>query len=524
MSKHISTKNGYLLLLLLILGWVSSSYSSGSSSSGQIFGFNIHHRFSDPVKSIFPVDDFPEKDTVEYFAALAHHDRIHSRRLASDDDNQTPLTSIAGNETYRLSLFGYLYYANVSVGTPGLDFLVALDTGSDLFWLPCDCRSCVKGISTSGGQIDFNIYNLNTSSTGSRIPCSSNMCPYNSCSSTPSMCPYQISYLSSNTSSTGYLVEDLLHLTTDVNPSKPVNAKVAFGCGMLQTGSFLNGAAPNGLLGLGMNNMSVPTILANQKIAANSFSMCFASDGIGRISFGDQGSSDQNETPLAQKQSRPTFDVTLTQISVGTNVTNVQADVIFDSGTSFTTLTAPAYSFISENFNSQVKEKRVATDPNSTFEFCYELSSCQSDIDPPSINLTMKGGSQYQLMHPIVIVQSQSQAQCVYCLALVKSDHEISIVGQNFMTGYRIVFNQQKMVLGWQQSDCNYVVDSSTPSVSPESARTVPSTLDPEAAAGPTTATQSPGVSSTMGHHHSPLLNLFCSLVVLTLVQSLAIL
>jgi len=43
-----------------------------------------------------------------------------------------------------------LHFANVSVGTPPLSFLVALDTGSDLFWLPCNCTKCVRGVESNG--------------------------------------------------------------------------------------------------------------------------------------------------------------------------------------------------------------------------------------------------------------------------------------------------------------------------------------------------------------------------------------
>lgn len=75
-------------------------------------------------------------------------------------------------------------------------------------------------------------------------------------------------------------------------------------CGKIQTGSFLNGAAPNGLFGLGMDTISVPSTLAKENVTPNSFSMCFRSDGIGRITFGDKGSSDQGETPINLGQSR----------------------------------------------------------------------------------------------------------------------------------------------------------------------------------------------------------------------------
>lgn len=69
-------------------------------------------------------------------------------------------------------------------------------------------------------------------------------------------------------------------------------------CGQVQTGSFLDVAAPDGLFGLGLEKISVPSILSNEGYTANSFSMCFGQDGNGRIDFGDKGSLDQEETPF----------------------------------------------------------------------------------------------------------------------------------------------------------------------------------------------------------------------------------
>lgn len=75
-------------------------------------------------------------------------------------------------------------------------------------------------------------------------------------------------------------------------------------CGQVQSGSFLDVAAPNGLIGLGMAKISVPSILSREGYIEDSFSMCFGQDGVGRISFGDQGSSDQAETPFNLNPSR----------------------------------------------------------------------------------------------------------------------------------------------------------------------------------------------------------------------------
>ncbi|KAL9249826.1 Aspartyl protease family protein 1-like protein [Drosera capensis] len=462
------------------------------------FGFDLHHRFSDQVSSVLADTHLPIKGSVGYFAALVNRDRLRGRRLAvaDDDTGDVPVTFSNGNETYRLSSFGFLYYANVTVGTPGLGFLVALDTGSNLFWLPCDCISCVKGVtSTSGQEIDFNIYSLNSSSTGSLVSCNSSTCQSQytgSCSATHNKCPYELVYLSANTSSIGYLVEDVLHLATDVTPSKDIAVNVTLGCGRIETGSFLEGGAPNGLLGLGIDSISVPSILASENVTANSFSMCFRSDNTGRISFGDQGSSDQSETSFIINKQNPTYNTSITQIIVGSNVTNVGITAIFDTGTSFALLSDPAYTILTTNFDSQVKQEKVDVGSALPFEYCYTLSSCQDDFEIPFVNLTMNGGAQFSLNFPIEVVQDGNQ--CLYCLAVAQSDSN-NIIGENFMTGYHIVFDRDRMILGWTASNCSYVFDTSTLPISPQSSPVSPSVAHAPSSISPSSI----GIQATTG-------------------------
>ncbi|KAL0454995.1 UNVERIFIED_CONTAM: Aspartyl protease family protein 1 [Sesamum latifolium] len=338
---------GGFLFLIAFACWINAK----SSEAFGTFGFDIHHRYSDTVKDFLDVDGLPEKGSLDYYAAMAHRDQLFkARRLATSSATTPLLTFLGGNDTYRLSSLGFLHYAIVTVGTPPLTFLVALDTGSDLFWLPCDCTNCVRSLnSTSGKQLDLNIYSPSTSSTSQPIPCNSTMCgPRRGCAVRLNACAYQEVYLSSNTSTTGILVDDVLHLGTDENPQGIVEAPITLGCGMIQTGDFLDAAAINGLFGLGMDNISVPSILASKGLTANSFSMCFGPDGIGRIEFGDKGTPGQNVTSFNVEQQHPSYNVTVTQISVGGNVTNVEFTAIFDSGTSFTYLNDPAYSVIVE--------------------------------------------------------------------------------------------------------------------------------------------------------------------------------
>ncbi|KAH7848583.1 hypothetical protein Vadar_004773 [Vaccinium darrowii] len=460
------------------LGHTHSSQFSFSEGFGT-FGFDVHHRYSDKVKGILDLDGLPEKGSVDYYAAMVHRDHLlRGRHLAETTAAApAPLTFSAGNETFQIGLFGYLYYANVTVGSPGLSFLVALDTGSDLFWLPCDCTSCIRGVKFESGQVvEFNIYSPNTSSTSEAVSCNSTFCEQpRQCSSRHNTCVYQVQYLSDNTSSTGLVVEDILRLTTDDSQLKVIDAQVPLGCGIVQTGSFLEGAAPNGLFGLGMDDISVPSVLSSQGLTANSFSMCFGPNETGRISFGDTGDSVQGQTPFNVVQPHPTYNVTVTKVSVGNNVTDISFNAIFDSGTSFTNLNNPAYTIISKMFDSQAKETRhSSSDSQIPFEYCYDLSANQSK--PPPLNLTMKGGDQFSVTAPIVEVSLQ-KGMNVYCLALVKSE-DINIIGQNFMTGYSIVFDRENMVLGWEASNC-YDTESSTTLYPPESSAVPPTALPP---------------------------------------------
>ncbi|XP_019074016.1 aspartyl protease family protein 1 isoform X1 [Vitis vinifera] len=450
----------FIVILLSILGF--------RSCHARIFSFQMHHRFSEPVKKWsegagngFPAGNWPAKGSFEYYAELAHRDRALRGRRLSDIDGL--LTFSDGNSTFRISSLGFLHYTTVSLGTPGKKFLVALDTGSDLFWVPCDCSRCAPTEGTTYASQDFelSIYNPKGSSTSRKVTCDNSLCAHrNRCLGTFSNCPYMVSYVSAETSTSGILVEDVLHLTTEDNRQEFVEAYVTFGCGQVQTGSFLDIAAPNGLFGLGLEKISVPSILSKEGFTADSFSMCFGPDGIGRISFGDKGSPDQEETPFNLNALHPTYNITVTQVRVGTTLIDLDFTALFDSGTSFTYLVDPIYTNVLKSFHSQAQDSRRPPDSRIPFEFCYDMSPGENTSLIPSMSLTMKGGSQFPVYDPIIIISSQSEL--IYCMAVVRSA-ELNIIGQNFMTGYRIIFDREKLVLGWKEFECDDIENSSVP-------------------------------------------------------------
>ncbi|CAL9759083.1 unnamed protein product [Musa acuminata subsp. burmannicoides] len=510
----------WLLLLAALLT------AAGSDAAG--IGFEFHHRFSDRVRQwaedlAIPGAWWPQKGTAEYYAALAHQDRaLRGRSLA--DASASELTFADGNVTYLSGSLGFLHYAFVELGTPNVTFLVALDTGSDLFWVPCDCQQCASTHLVQG--LELNVYSPSNSSTSQKVPCSNSLCDNpNACTGTNGSCPYNVQYLSANTSSSGFLVEDVLYLTTEDATPRIVEAPIVFGCGDRQSGAFLDGAAPNGLFGLGMEKVAVPSILSSKGFTSNSFSMCFGEDGVGRINFGDKGSSDQQETAFFIDSRHPSYKINMTGIVVGNSSTDMVFDAIVDSGTSFTSLADPMYTYIAENFNAQIKEKRYESESNSTFEYCYELSPGQTRVLLPVINLTTLGGSVFPVNDPIIPVLGPAN-QNLYCLALMKFSG-VNIIGQNFLSGLHVVFDRERLVLGWKKFDC-YTVDNSTalstPSSSPSfAAAPVPSSYTQEMTKTDPNAAQVPARSppSSYSPHSKAMSNL--SPVVL-LMLSLALL
>ncbi|RVW51545.1 Aspartyl protease family protein 1 [Vitis vinifera] len=452
----------FIVILLSILGF--------RSCHARIFSFQMHHRFSEPVKKWsegagngFPAGNWPAKGSFEYYAELAHRDRALRGRRLSDIDGL--LTFSDGNSTFRISSLGFLHYTTVSLGTPGKKFLVALDTGSDLFWVPCDCSRCAPTEGTTYASVsaslillspvDFGFLDVYTVAVDCDVDFELSI--YN-----PKV--HQRAEKSLATIVCVLTVIDALEHSAIVHTWSPTfQLKLqlqGFCCGQVQTGSFLDIAAPNGLFGLGLEKISVPSILSKEGFIADSFSMCFGPDGIGRISFGDKGSPDQEETPFNLNALHPTYNITVTQVRVALlSLIWISLLFLIPGPLLHTWLTQSIQMFL-KSFHSQAQDSRRPPDSRIPFEYCYDMSPGENTSLIPSMSLTMKGGSQFPVYDPIIIISSQSEL--IYCMAVVRSA-ELNIIGQNFMTGYRIIFDREKLVLGWKEFECDDIENSSVP-------------------------------------------------------------
>jgi hypothetical protein len=448
------------------LGFICSlilfTYLGVQNSNGQSYSLQMYHKYSHEVKEWMTwrheldTDGWPVEGSNEYYKALYHHDSVRRGRKLADYPS---LTFLEGNKTIKFAQLGYLFYAWVQVGTPNVTLLVALDTGSDLFWVPCDCRACAPTSAASNGLgINLQTYSPSASQTSKSVACSNTLCQLqNQCSKSSDQCPYNVTYVSADTSTAGTLVEDILYLTPGDGSQNGtvVKAPITFGCGNVQTGSLLQGAAaPDGLLGLGVGSISVPTFLYNSGLVSNSFSMCFPyNSNVGRFTFGDQGSSDQKETPFIIDQTLPTYSVGVEEFYVGNANVKTDFQAIFDTGTSFTYLADPVYKSLTSNYDLQTSDSPSAVDnSNIPFEFCYKFSNSQSINQGPNISFNFNGGNNFSVLQPLVFLYKKGKLQG-YCLAVLH-DASITIIGQNLMKGYQLVFNREKLKMGWKEANC----------------------------------------------------------------------
>lgn len=336
-------------------------------------------------------------------------------------------------------------------------------------------------------DMPLNVYNPGASSTSEHVTCTDSVCDSSrKCESKSDDCLYDVRYVSANTQTSGVLIEDVIYLSSGRNHGSFVETRIVFGCGQVQSGNFLSSGARDGLLGLGFGAISLPNSLAKAGLVKDSFSMCFESDGSGRIFFGDKGPTAQQTTPfLPLNGTHARYVVGLELILVGSSTIKQKGtEIIVDSGTSFTYLPKEVYLAVTTEFNVQVGQKRVFMS-GVPWQFCYKPSD---DVQAPAISMVFSGGGNFSVYSPFIGIYGGNGTMDAFCLAVLEST--IAILGQSFMTGYQLVFDREEMKLGWSPSDCYKMeegidIDATAPSSSLATTQTTPSNVEPVKEAPP---------------------------------------
>ncbi|XP_028771909.1 aspartic proteinase-like protein 1 [Neltuma alba] len=447
----------FVLCLLLAKGLVEGTVALTFSSK-------LIHVYSDEAKAVWAsrsknlsVESWPKRNSSEHFRLLLGNDLTRQRmKLGSQYDFLYPSE---GSETLFFDNdLDWLHYTWIDLGTPNVSFLVALDAGSDLLWVPCDCIECAPLSANyyNGLDRDLSEYSPSLSSTSRHLPCSHQLCDPNSkCKSPKEPCFYTSQYYSTNTSSSGLLIEDKLHLKSYGKhvAQSSVEASIVLGCGRRQSGDYLNGAAPDGVMGLGPGSISVPSLLAKAGLIKDSFSICLNENDSGRILFGDQGHASQQYTPFVPVNGEfVAYVVGVESFCIGSSClkeTGFQA--LIDTGTSFTYLPDEVYKLVVSEFDKEVSASRVNL-RQYPWDSCYNVSSHELD-NISTVKLTFSKNQTFRIHNPMFTSPS-NQDYTIACLTILQTDDDYGTIGQNFLKGYHMTFDRENLRFGWSSSNC----------------------------------------------------------------------
>ncbi|KAL6596632.1 hypothetical protein ACP70R_047275 [Stipagrostis hirtigluma subsp. patula] len=391
-------------------------------------------------------------------AERLRRDRARARYIASRAPGGRVTTLADGGgvsvPTYLGSAVDSLeYVVTLGLGTPAVEQIVLIDTGSDLSWVqckPCNTTECYP-------QKDP-LFDPSSSSTYAPVLCDTDACRglaargvyNNSCTNGtgPSLCRYQIGYGDGSTTVGLYSTE-----TLTLKPGVSVK-NFSFGCGFDQEG-------PNdkydGLLGLG----GAPESLVSQTAAVYgaAFSYCLP-PGNGTSGFLTLGAPSNSTagfvfTPMHRLPNFATFYmVTLAGISVGGKPLDIPPTVfskgmIIDSGTVITGLPGKAYSALRSAFRSAMSEYPLLPPTDDGLDTCYNFTGF-SNVTVPKVALTFSGGATIDLDVPSGVLLEG-------CLAFVggdDTDNLIGVIGNVNQRTFEVLYDSGKGNVGFRAGAC----------------------------------------------------------------------
>ncbi|WVZ02858.1 hypothetical protein V8G54_023664 [Vigna mungo] len=344
------------------------------------------------------------------------------------------------------------YLVNYSVGTPPVQILGIVDTGSRFIWMQCQpCKNCYKE--------DRPIFDPSTSRTYSPIPCvaaeclsSQNaFCDFNN----KKHCAYKVSYGDGSTSE-GDFSWDTITLTSSFENVPVAFPQTIIGCGHNNVGTF--GGQGSGVVGLG----NAPFSLAGQlkPKTGGTFSYCLTPMYQGNpkpsyLHFGDAGEVTVKEavtTPLIINKARPTkYYVVMEAISVGSKriefPINEDGNIFIDSGTTLTNLPDEVYSSLEGEMVNAVKLRRTNS-PVKPLKLCYEITPGE-EYHLPLVYAHFKGGGTVTLYEINTFIKVR---ETIICLAFRSGKQPIfgNLAQQDILVGY----DTQQNTIKFLNTDC----------------------------------------------------------------------
>ncbi|WVZ03670.1 hypothetical protein V8G54_024476 [Vigna mungo] len=425
----------YSSFLIVLLFLQNISFSKALKSS---FSVEMIHR--DSPKSPFYRPTETHFQRVENAILRSIH-RANYFNLDSNDVDGT-VTPASGE-----------YLVNYSVGTPPVQILGIVDTGSNLIWMQCQpCRNCYKQ--------DKPIFNPSTSRTYSTMPCVAAEClsgTHTFCNfNNKKHCAYKVSY-GDGSSSEGDFSWETITLTSSFKDVPVAFPQTVIGCGHNNLGIFSKQSS--GVVGLGNGPFSLPGQLKPK--TGGTFSYCLTPLYEGErkpsyLHFGDRAEVTVEgavSTPLIINKVRPSmYFLVMEAISVGSKRIefpgNVEyGNIYIDSGATMTYLPHDIYSSLEEEMINAVKLPRTNS-PLKGLKLCYEITAGE-EYHIPLVYAHFKGGGTVTLYNINTFLKVR---ETIICLAFRAGFQAIlgNVAQQDILVGY----DTQQNTVTFLNTDC----------------------------------------------------------------------
>ncbi|KAL1547479.1 aspartic proteinase CDR1-like [Salvia divinorum] len=355
--------------------------------------------------------------------------------------SQTPLVDIFSDKGE--------YLMKLSIGTPPVETLAVVDTGSDLVWIQCKpCTECFRQKAP--------LFQPKLSSTYKPTGCTSAPCNalHGRTSCLQDSCRYTIGY-GDKSFSNGYLATETLRLGSVAIPN------VVIGCGHNNRGTF--GPRVSGIVGLGGGELSLITQMGS--LTRGRFSYCLGSGALSssKMSFGDDADvsgDDAETTALVARFPKTFYFLTLEGISVGNHRVEFdshsssnsskgieEGNIIIDSGTTLTFLPQELYNKVTAQVKRHMKMKEV-DDPKGLLDLCYYYSTSVTKVPEIIFHFI---GADVKLKPLNTFIKTRKNN---LCLAFAPTNDE-PIFGNLAQMDFLIGYDLQNKIVSFKPADCN---------------------------------------------------------------------
>uniref|UniRef100_A0A0D9XX06 Peptidase A1 domain-containing protein n=1 Tax=Leersia perrieri TaxID=77586 RepID=A0A0D9XX06_9ORYZ len=355
------------------------------------------------------------------------------------------------------------YFMGISLGTPPVFNLVAIDTGSTLSWVQCEnCQIKCYHQAAEAGQI-FNPYN---SSTYSKLGCSTEAChdvhmdlsvEYG-CVEENDACIYSLRY-GSGEYSVGYLGKDRLTLATTTTTSSISSSidNFIFGCGQ---DNFYSGSNA-GIVGFGTKSYSFFNQVS-QLTDYTAFSYCFPRnhENKGSLTIGPYA-RDINImwTKLIYYDHRPAYAIQ--QLDMMVNGIRLEIDpyiytsqmTIVDSGTTDTYILSSVFDALDKAMTKEMQAKGYARGWEER-KICFISNSGSANWnDFPTVEMKLIR-STLKLPVENAFYESSNNVICSTFLPDDAGVRGVQMLGNRAVRSFKLVFDIQAMNFGFKARAC----------------------------------------------------------------------